>query len=103
VQGIHADRMPGRLDLATLSGSLQHPELNLELRRVPTESFERFAHLLAVESVGRARQVLDPGQRRQRWGLRRTSLAFRCHPVLASWSFCPNQQYDCCIGSWTPR
>jgi len=81
VQGIHADRMPGRLDLATLSGGLQHPELDLKLRRVPAEGLERLAHLFAVESVGRARQVLHAGQRRQRWGLRRTSLAFRCHPV----------------------
>ena len=73
VQRVHANRVRGRLDLAALPGGLEHLELNLELRRVPAKGLERLPHLFAVESVGRARQVLHARQRRQRWGLRRTS------------------------------
>ena len=93
---VHADGVPGRLDLATLPGGLEDPELNLELRRVPAEGLERLAYLLAVESVGRAGEVLHPGQRRQRRGLRCASLAFSCHPVsLLLGAFCQEPKYDC--------
>ncbi len=81
VQRIHADGVPGRLDLAALPGGLEHAKLNLELRRVPAERLERLTHLLAVESVRRAREILHPWQRRQCRSLRRASLAFSCHPV----------------------
>ena len=61
VQGVHADRMPGRLD-AALPGRLEHAQLDLELGHVAPEGLEGLAHLVAVVPVARARQVLDPRQ-----------------------------------------
>jgi len=83
VHRIHPHGVPRRLD-AALAGGLEHAELNLELGGVAAEGLERLAHLLAVETVGRARQVLDPRQRRQRRCLRRSLGTFGCHALLAS-------------------
>ena len=78
VHRVHPHGVPGRLG-AALAGRLEHAELNLQLGGVAAEGLERLAHLLAVEAVGGARQVLDPRQRRQRRRLRRLLGTFGCH------------------------
>ena len=98
VQGVHADRMPGRLD-AALPGRLEHAQLNLKLGRVAAECLEGLANLFALVAVALARQILDARQRRQRRRLGRSSLAFSCHPLLSPGRPAGHAKYDCCIGS----
>jgi hypothetical protein len=81
VHRVHPHGVAGRLDTA-LPGGLEDAELHLQLRGVAAESLEGLAHLLAVEAVGGARQVLDPRQRRQRRCLRRSLGTFGCQMLL---------------------
>ena len=65
VQRVHADGMAGRLGARALGRRLEHAQVGLQGRDVPPEGVEGLLHLGAVVAVGRARQVLEPGQGRQ--------------------------------------
>jgi hypothetical protein len=64
VQRVHADRVPGRLDVRALPGRLQDAELRLELDDVPPERVERLADAIRVVPAFRDGQVLHAWKRR---------------------------------------
>jgi hypothetical protein len=60
VQGVHADCVAGRLDrLSAATGGLEDAQLRLQLRSVTPERVERLAHTLGIETIARARDVLE--------------------------------------------
>jgi hypothetical protein len=66
MQRVHPDRMACGLDLTAARSSLEHSQLDLELRRVPPKSLEGIAHALGlVAASGQGRQLLDAWERRQ--------------------------------------
>ena len=67
MQPVHAHGVRRRLEARGAARRLQHPELRLELERVPAERVEGAADgLLVVAAARPARQVLQPRQGRQR-------------------------------------
>ena len=55
MQGVHPDGVARGLDLRGPPRGLDHPQLRLELSRVPAEGVEGLLHLLAVVPFGRGR------------------------------------------------
>jgi hypothetical protein len=68
VQRVHADGMPGGLDVGGLVCGLEHAELRLQLRRVAAEGVERLAHALLVVALAGALELLHGRQRGQTRG-----------------------------------
>ena len=85
VQRVHPCRMARGLDRRRPPGCLQHAKLGLQLRGMAPERVEGLAHPLGIESVTRARQILELRQRRQRRGVCPTR-ALGCHFRFASLS-----------------
>ena len=66
VQRIHANGVPGRLDLAAAGRRLQHAQLHLELSRVAPERLKGLLDALrVVAAVREGRQLLDTRKRCQ--------------------------------------
>ena len=68
VQRVHADGMPGRLDVGGLVRGLEHAELRLQLGGVAAEGVERLAHALLVVALTGALELLHGRQRGQTRG-----------------------------------
>jgi len=91
VERIHADAMPGGIDLRGPACGLEHAKLGLELDGMATERLECGADGLLVETALRDREVVDARQRRHRrrlarcsWSLYRHSFPPRlCRPKYA--------------------
>ena len=86
VEGVHADRVTGRLDAATgPARGLKDAELRLELGRVAAERIERVPNPVRVVAAARSlREVLHPGQRRQCRRCGRAAGILRCGHLALS-------------------
>src|SRR5207253_5093853 len=95
-------RVARRLDRCAPAGGLEDAELRLELGRMTAERLERLAHALGVETVARARDVLEARQGGQA-GCGGGLSWFLCHLRLLSSQASrdhnrPRRKYDCWIG-----
>ena len=59
VERVHPDRMTRRLDGRAAPGSLDDPELCLQLCHVPPEGLEGFTNAFGVEPVPASRDVFE--------------------------------------------